>query len=581
MKFYPGKLSAIAVLSTISTLTIADYVDTDIVSTNNMSEVGFSLEGKGITLSGNAYQFPESGHYCSVKTVNGDFKAGETLTLRLNAQEALDNRLSLRLLTWGSGQYKGYGGRAGHAELTSELPFDVSRISVGFCRYNNSDFDKFELSEFKVQHSKEVIVTAQEQKTEPSVELLPVYPSCREYSRDKNGQVLVLDESEPRSLQELFSDETIQPGMTVILRRHEAGLSLHSGHKNFLNESAPWVTIVGEGDASIGSIGLSYVKNIRFTGLNISKETTGNLVSTYDTENIIFDHNYISGGSDYKTWDAQKWQQIASGMMLRRGKCSTAYRNELENLRMGIQAYVRDNDMTQEIQSLKVLIKNNLIKNISADFMRPLGSDITLDGNIGLDHYVSGADGDANHDDFIQGFAYPIGTEFSNVKITNNFYQSSTDITRPYQSAGQGVVIFDGLYTNFLIENNTLISDHWHGITVFWGRDGVIKNNTVMALDDTTGRYMWIQSEKDKSGKHNPENVVVTNNVANRFRLNANTVGRDNVTVNRVEVADHLVEFSPYELTFDAALKEDSLYYQESAGSSLTSVEKSLDEILK
>ncbi len=161
MKFYPGKLSAIAVLSTISTLTIADYVDTDIVSTNNMSEVGFSLEGKGITLSGNAYQFPESGHYCSVKTVNGDFKAGETLTLRLNAQEALDNRLSLRLLTWGSGQYKGYGGRAGHAELTSELPFDVSRISVGFCRYNNSDFDKFELSEFKVQHSKEVIVTAQ------------------------------------------------------------------------------------------------------------------------------------------------------------------------------------------------------------------------------------------------------------------------------------------------------------------------------------------------------------------------------------------------------------------------------------
>jgi hypothetical protein len=248
---------------------------------------------------------------------------------------------------------------------------------------------------------------------------------------------------------------------------------------------------------------------------------------------------------------------------------------------MGIQAYVRDSNMNQEIQSLKVLIKNNLIKNISADFMRPIGSDITIDGNIGLDHYVSTSDGDANHDDFIQGFAYPIGTEFSNVKITNNFYQSSTDISRMYQSAGQGIVIFDGLYTNFQIENNTIISDHWHGITVYWGKDGVIKNNTVMAIDDTTGRYMWIQSERDKSGKHNPENVVVTNNVANRFRLNANTVGRDNVTVNRVEVADHLVEFSPYELTFDAALKEGSFYYQESTGSSLTSVEKMLDHILK
>lgn len=390
-----------------------------------------------------------------------------------------------------------------------------------------------------------------------------------------------MDDSEPRSLQELFTDGTIQPGATVYLRRYEATLSLHSGHKNFLDENSPWVTIIGENNATIESIKLSGVKNIRFTGLNITQEKSGYLVSTYGTENIIFDHNHISGGDDFDSWDAQKWQQIASGMMFRRGKCSTAYRNELENLRMGIQAYVRDNDMNPEVQSLKALVKHNLIKNISGDFMRPVGSDITIDGNIGLDHYVSISDGDSNHDDFIQGFAYPLGTEFNNVRITNNFYQSSTDISRPYQSEGQGVVIFDGLYTNFMIENNTVISDHWHGITVYWGKDGVIKNNTVMALDDTTGRYMWIQSEKDKSGKYNPENVVVTNNVANRFRLNANTVGRDNVTVNRVEVADHLVEFSPYELTFDAALKEDSLYYRESAGSSLTSVEKSLDEILK
>jgi len=580
MTFYPGKLSAIAVLSTISLMTNADYVDTDIINANNMSEVGFSLYGKGITLSGNAYQFPEVGHYCSTKTLVGDFKAGDIVTLRLNEQEALDNSLALRLLTWGAGQYKGFGGRTGRAKLTGELAFDVSTISVGFCRYHNKDFGAFELSTFNVVHTQDVI-EAEHNSVAESSELVPVYPSCREYSRGGEEQIFVLDDSEPRTLQQLFTDGTIQPGATVILRRHESALSLHAGHKQLLDEKAPWITIIGEQDASIGSINLAYVKNIRFSGLKISKETSGTLVSANGTENIIFDRNYISGGNNYESWDSEKWQNVANGMMLRQGKCSTAYRNELTNLRMGIQTYVRDYNMSQEVQSLKVLIKNNLIKNISADFMRPIGSDITIDGNIGLDHYVSVEDGDANHDDFIQGFAYPLGTEFDDVKIINNFYQSSTDISRPYQSEGQGIVIFDGLYTNFLIENNTLISDHWHGITVFWGRDGVIKNNTVMALDDTTGRYMWIQSEKDKSGKHNPENVVVTNNVANRFRLNANTVGRDNVTVNRVEVADHLVEFSPYELTFDAALKEDSLYYQESAGSSLTSVEKSLDEILK
>ncbi|WP_369982437.1 hypothetical protein [Thalassolituus sp.] len=579
MTFYPGKLSAIAVLSTISMMTFADYVDTDLIHTSNMSDVGFSLYGDGATLSGSTYQFPSSGHYCSVKILKGDFKAGEVVTIRLNEEEAQDNGLALRLLTWGIGQYKGYGGRIGQAELIGALPFDVSTISVGFCRYHNSEFGSFDLSEFSVQHTKEVVKA--ESIEGEHTEQIPVYPSCREYAREEDGQVVIVDDSEPRSLQELFTDGTIQPGATVYLRRYEATLSLHSGHKNFLDENSPWVTIIGENNATIESIKLSGVKNIRFTGLNITQEKSGYLVSTYGTENIIFDHNHISGGDDFDSWDAQKWQQIASGMMFRRGKCSTAYRNELENLRMGIQAYVRDNDMNPEVQSLKALVKHNLIKNISGDFMRPVGSDITIDGNIGLDHYVSISDGDSNHDDFIQGFAYPLGTEFNNVRITNNFYQSSTDISRPYQSEGQGVVIFDGLYTNFMIENNTVISDHWHGITVYWGKDGVIKNNTVMALDDTTGRYMWIQSEKDKSGKYNPENVVVTNNVANRFRLNANTVGRDNVTVNRVEVADHLVEFSPYELTFDAALKEDSLYYRESAGSSLTSVEKSLDEILK
>ena len=581
MKFYPRNLSAIIVLSTISTATIASYVDTDMIDSNNMSEVGFNLEGQGATLSGNTYQFPENGHYCSAKTVYGDFKAGEIITLSLKAEEAKDNRLSLRLMTWGGGQYKGYGGRAGEAELTGEVLFDASRISVGFCRYHNRGANSFDISEFNVVRRVKVEFGAQKSALISPEESLPVYPTCRAYYREENSPVLILDETEPRSLQELFSDGSIQPGMTVILRRHESALYLHSGHKHLLDGNSSWITVIGESEASIGSINLEYVKNIRFTGLNISKNTTRNLVSTYDTENIIFDHNYISGGSDYESWDSEKWQKIASGVMFRRGKCSTAYRNELMNLRTGIQAYVRDNDMNHEIQSMKALIKNNLIRNISEDFMRPLGSDITIDGNVGLDHYVSEKDGDPYHDDFIQGYAYPIGTEFSNVKIINNFYQSSTDVNRSYQSEGQGIGIFDGLYTNFLIENNTLISDHWHGITVLWGRDGIIRNNTVMAIDDTTGRYMWIQSEKDKSGKYNPENVVVTNNVANRFRLNANTVGRNNVTVNRVEVADHLVEFSPYELTFDAALKEDSFYYQESTGSSLTSVEKALDHILK
>jgi len=583
MKFYPGKLSVIAVLATMSTLSLADYVDTDIIDSSNLSDVGFTLQGINPSLNGNTVLFPEAGHYCVVKDLSVDFKAGETVTLNLNSAEAADSRVSLRVLTWGTGNYKGFGGRSGANELSAELAFDTSKMSVGFCRYNNTNFDEFEISSFTATHTKEVEAPAPAVAAAPSTEeeLLPVYPACREYDQDPDSPVLIVDESETRSLQEMFNDGTIVPGMVVLLRRDEAALTLHGGHKNFISADAPWLTIIGDNNATIESIGLSYVKNIRFAGLNIQRDTSGFMVSTYDTENIVFDHNYISGG-DNSDWDAQKWQEVASGIMFRRGKCSTAYRNELENLRMGISTYVRDNEMRQEIQSLKVLVKENLIKNISADFLRPLGSDITFDGNVGLDHYVSGEDGDANHDDFIQGFAYPLGTEFQNVKIINNFYQSNTDPDRAYKSDGQGIAVFDGLYTDFEITNNTIISNHWHGITILWGKNGVIANNTVSVSDDSTGRYMWIESTTDKSGKYAPENIKVMNNVANHYKLHSATtaVSQNNVRIDRNAVGNNLTTFDAYDLNFDVSIKEDSYYYQEGVGSSLTTLEKAMDNLL-
>jgi len=250
---------------------------------------------------------------------------------------------------------------------------------------------------------------------------------------------------------------------------------------------------------------------------------------------------------------------------------------------MGITTYAYDAEMRQEKQSLKVLIKKNMIRNISADHMRPIGSDIIVDGNVGLDSYVSVEDGDSNHDDFIQGFAYPIGTEFENVVITNNFYQASTDPERAFQSAGQGIVVFDGFYTDFEISNNTLISDMYHGITIFGGRNGLIKNNTVTSHDDNSHRYMWIQTANDKSGKYAPENIKVENNVANRMAVHSNN-SKDaigNTEISRIEVAANFKEFNTTKMKFDVAIKADSYYYHEGTGSSITNLEQALNNLYK
>lgn len=538
-----------------------------IVESTDMSGIGFTLSGTDVSLVGNTFEFPAEGHYCAKKSYDVEYSAGDKISVEIDAMEAETNNLSLNIMAWGPGNYKGFGGAAGSGELMAELPFDATKISVGFCRYHNKVFEPFDISYFG----------AFQEEAEVIEEVPPVYPSCREYTQEPDAEELIVDDSEPRTLQQLFDDGTIQPGMVVKLRRAEGPLSVT--HSQFTSSDSPWLTIVGEEGASIDSVNVSSVKNIRFTGLTIINGTASYLMSTYNTENIIFDKNFVSGGTGHETWDAEQWQSLGHGVFFNRSKCSSAYDNELENLRFGMSTYTYDAAMSQEVQSQKALMKDNYIKNISADIFRPIGTDITIDGNTGLDLYVSVEDGDPNHDDFVQGFAYPLGTEFDNVKIINNFFQTSTDPTRPYQSDAQGIVIFDGLYTNFEISNNTLLSNHWHGITVFWGRDGLIKNNTTIVTDDTSGRYMWIQSATDKSGEHPPENVSVVDNVSNYLSLHANTAANssNNVVINRTEVATELVEYNTLEQAFDVSVKTDSIYYVEGTGSSITTLDESLE----
>ena len=407
----------------------------------------------------------------------------------------------------------------------------------------------------------------------------PVYPGCREYTQNSLGKTLIVDESEPRSLQELFDDGTIQPGMTVKIRRQESAINLNIYKHEYLTHSeSDWITIIGEENASIDSIKITSITNMRFTGLEIGNMESDEMIYTSDTENIIIDDNFIRAGNDFETWSAEQWQAIGKGVYLYKSQCSSVYNNTLKNLRFGISVYAYDEEGRQEYLTMKALLKDNFIQNISADFIRPLGSDITVDGNTGTDSYVSEDDGDPNHDDFVQGYAYPLGVEFQNVKIINNFYQVTTDLTRPWQSDGQGIAVFDGLYTNFEISNNTIISNMYHGITVFWGRDGIIKNNTSLLIDNSLKNQMWIQSTYDKSGKNAPVNVKVVNNVTSYLSLHENTekLSHNNVVIDKELIADELIKYDPYNLIFDVAVKKDSPYYVDGTGSTITTLEAAM-----
>ena len=51
---------------------------------------------------------------------------------------------------------------------------------------------------------------------------------------------------------------------------------------------------------------------------------------------------------------------------------------------------------------------------------------------------------------------------------------------QPHRGALQGIGCFDGMFVDWIIENNVIIVDHYHGITLGGARGCRIVNNTVI-----------------------------------------------------------------------------------------------------
>ncbi|RZJ81987.1 MAG: hypothetical protein EOO20_24765, partial [Chryseobacterium sp.] len=100
---------------------------------------------------------------------------------------------------------------------------------------------------------------------------------------------------------------------------------------------------------------------------------------------------------------------------------------------------------------------------------------------------VAGSYGiDDNHDDGFQSWSSDeqgkVGMgKVSNVILRNNVFISQLDPEQPFpQKLGmQGIGCFDGFFENWVIENNVVLTNMWHGISFYGARNVKIINNTV------------------------------------------------------------------------------------------------------
>ncbi len=290
----------------------------------------------------------------------------------------------------------------------------------------------------------------------------------------------------------------------------------------------------------LAKLHLRSCRNWRLQGLDISSEPYNYYVN--DKLLYIESHSWrgpashieiigchLYSGTNSWDWTAQDWlAKVSSGIHIK-GNHVLVQDNILTNVDMGITLV---GDSCQAI--------NNQVINFSGDGMRPLGAYLLLEGNTIKNCF----DVDDNHDDGIQSFN--LGTyDVHHVTIRGNTIINYEDPNQPLLGPLQGMGFFDGPYNNWIVENNVVSVNHWHGITFLGAYDCQVLNNTVIdPTPDITPGASWIRIDDHKDGTPSA-GCVVKNNVANQFIVDGEM--SNNVVINTYPQYDaHFQAFAEY-----------------------------------
>jgi hypothetical protein len=214
--------------------------------------------------------------------------------------------------------------------------------------------------------------------------------------------------------------------------------------------------------------------------------------------------------ADASGWSADDWVDAASSGVGVGGDRITIRDNRIRNVRFGIS-----------VGGAEARVAYNLVDGFSADGLRGLGNGDVFEYNRVQNAYVDDPP-DGNHDDGFQSWSVGpggVGTgEVRDVVLRGNVIVNHLDPGHPLRATLQGIGCFDGMFVNWLVEDNVVITDHWHGISLYGAIDSRIVNNTVIDLNETTPGPPWIMVNDHDDGTPS-RNVVVRNNLATDYSL--------------------------------------------------------------
>jgi parallel beta-helix repeat protein len=184
------------------------------------------------------------------------------------------------------------------------------------------------------------------------------------------------------------------------------------------------------------------------------------------------------------------------------------------------------------------LYEYNVVENFNGDALRANGNNTVIQYNVVKNAY----DTNGNHDDLVQAFQndYP-------VVLRGNLFISHSDPNQPFKGACQGIGFFDGMYHDFIIENNVVVTNHWHGITLLGAVNCKIMNNTVVDPDNTDNMVPWIMVDDDKNGTPG-SNTIIRNNITPDIRKGAGVIADHNWLISFSQYAKYFTGFDQLDL---------------------------------
>ncbi len=235
---------------------------------------------------------------------------------------------------------------------------------------------------------------------------------------------------------------------------------------------------------------------------------------------ILVENCQAESAQDSSKWTIEDWNTLAWDGI------------HVDGTKMAVRNCIfRNVDFGISVTATDSMIERNTVENFAGDGMRGLGDNTTFQYNTVKNCY----DVNQNHDDGFQSWSRGVDRRVGTGQVRGIVLRSNTiinfvDRDQPFRGTLQGIGCFDGMFVDWVVENNVIITDHYHGITMSGARNCRIVNNTVLDCREGRPGPPWVCIGNHKNGTPS-SGCIVRNNLTTAIRVGDGVTADHNLII--------------------------------------------------